>query len=652
MQSAPSVVRRRRRQGITIDGVSHTVAGVLEAAAATWWRSGLGVDRASARHAESSWPVRLQWRGPAQGGVTFDQAARDLNDISVRIFPIWAAGFRTASRVSFPSRCARDRRHCGKQVGLFAGAVALVLLLAIANVATLMLVRASAREHELAVRVALGAERHRVIRLILTECVVLTLMAGAAGLAIAVTTLGLVGVVAPGLPRLSEVALDGRSIAFATAVALLSGVLVSLAPLTAIFSRRSPVSAGVLSSPARGGLSRRSNAIRGALVIAELRSPCHFCSAPACWPTASFACSGSMPALIRAAWWGSASRFHPCGTRTTLSCRSGARPRRGLAVDGVAAAGVTSSLPRQFRRRQQLRPARPAGAHRQGAALRYAVTPGYFDALRIPLRRGRLLELRDGPAVPRVVVINESFARRKFPVQDPIGKRLRFGADDSQWYTIVGVVGDVLYQGLAGDGVAVYAPIAQDQPRSLTLVVRSTASASAALRALRKEVTSLDPALAPPTSSWPKGWMTHSVTRGAGHPWSAHSPAPARSRGTRHLRPHVLCRAPATSRDRHPHRARRHPQDLVLFVLQRGMSYALVGTVLGLAVSALESRWLGSLLYEVQASDPLTTALAVAAYSSRWWRASCLDFARHEHGPLRRSQQTEKLTAAAHGDGS
>src|SRR5205823_7249464 len=155
------------------------------------------------------------------------------------------------------------------QIELFAGAVGLVLLLAIANVATLVLVRTSAREHELSVRAALGAGRRRLARLIVTECLTLTALAGAAGLTIAAVAVKGVGVVAPGLPRLREVAFDTSGVAFAAIATLVAGVLVSVAPLVSLFAGGSSLAATLGGSPVRAGPGRRASAIRGALVVTE-----------------------------------------------------------------------------------------------------------------------------------------------------------------------------------------------------------------------------------------------------------------------------------------------------------------------------------------------------------------------------------------------
>lgn len=608
-------------KAMTIDGVSYTVAGVLEPK-----QPSIGTPPAIWTSLRFPTPTR---RGPfgfngiarLKEGVTLAQATRDLDDISVRIFPLWAAGFQDSSARLAPEPL-RDAviGTAGRQVGLFAGAVALVLLLAIANVATLMLVRASAREHELAVRVALGAGRDRVARLILTECVVLTLLAGAAGVAIAAAALGLVGVVAPGLPRLPEVALDGRSFAFAIAVALLSGVLVSLAPLGAVFSRRSPVSAGLLSSPARGGASRRSNTLRGVLVVTEFAL--------------------ALPLLLGAGLLANSflrlqqvdAGFDPRGVvgvglslpsvrygDSTVSARFWRQAEaRALAVEGITAAGFTSSLPPDnFGDVNNFdlidRPV-PAGSS-QPTSPWPIVTTGYFAAMGVPLLEGRLFTAADTTGAPPVLVASRAWAAKYYPGTSAVGRQMHSGGcSDCPPETIVGVVGDVLYQGLAGDGIAVYAPVAQDQPRALSLVARTTASQATTIRDLRQAVASLDPELAPTDIV-----LTERLHDALGDPrrWAAVVGAFAAAGA-------LLAALGIFGLMSYVVRQRRReigvrmalgatPQDLVWFVLQRGMRYALVGTALGLIVSAMESRWLGALLYGVHASDPITMLLAVIA---------------------------------------
>ncbi len=608
-------------QAITIDGVSSTVAGVLEASQPDL----IGVRAAVWTSLQVATPNR---RGPfgyngiarLKDGVTLEQAAQDLDDISVRIFSLWAAGFQDSAARLTPQPL-RDAiiGTAGRQVGLFAGAVALVLLLAVANVATLMLVRASAREHELAVRIALGAARHRIARLILTECIVLTVLAGFVGLAIAASALGLVGLVAPGLPRLAEVALDARSVTFAGAVALLSGVLVSLAPLAAVFSRRSPAAAGLLSSPARGGSSRRSNMVRSALVVAEFAL--------------------ALPLLLGAGLLANSflrlqqvdAGFDPRGVVGVGLSLPRARYQdsvtpafwrmaeaRALAVDGVSAAGFTSSLPPDnFGDTNNFdlldRPV-PAGTSQPNAPWP-VVTNGYFTAMGVALLEGRLFSLADFAEAPPVVVVSRAWAAKYFPGTSALGRQMYSGGCNTcPPNTVIGVVGDVLYQGLAGDGVAVYAPIAQEPSRSLTLIVRGIASPPTMLRSLREAVASLDPALAPTDVVMserlqdalgdPRRWAAVvGAFAGAGALLAALGIFGLMSYVVRQRRREIGVRMALGAT----------PRDLVWFVLQRGMRYAIIGTVLGLALSAMESKWLGSLLFDVRPSDPPTIALAVTA---------------------------------------
>jgi predicted permease len=158
-------------------------------------------------------------------------------------------------------------------------------------------------------------------------------------------------------------------------------------------------------------------------------------------------------------------------------------------VPGVAAVGLTTQLPLSsdadgYGVRLETDDARGAASDDggDGAALRYAVTPGYFDAMRIPLRRGRLLDARDRAGAPRAVLINDSFARRRFAGQDPVGRRLRFGPQEGDWYTVVGVVGDVKQASLQlTPSDAIYVTPAQWHwvDRLVSLVVRAECSPGA-----------------------------------------------------------------------------------------------------------------------------------------------------------------------------
>ncbi|MDP9323232.1 MAG: ABC transporter permease, partial [Acidobacteriota bacterium] len=255
-------------QDIVVDGLHHTIVGVLPR----------GVNELAGIRSRIWLPLKIKppgRRGPfwlsgigrLRPGATLDAGARDLAGISARIFPLWSSSFRDRSAAMTPF-ALRDSilGDAPKRIGLFAGAVGLVWLIALANVATLMLVRASAREQELAVRMALGASRGRIVRMLITDSLVLTLAAGLAGLAVAGTGVQVARAVAPSFPHIADASLNPDVWLFALVAAIASGVLVSVPALFASLSRR----AGRVSvDTRRAGRDRRTSRMRAVLVAAE-----------------------------------------------------------------------------------------------------------------------------------------------------------------------------------------------------------------------------------------------------------------------------------------------------------------------------------------------------------------------------------------------
>jgi predicted permease len=612
-------------KAITIDGTSHTVVGVLDAT-----RTDLAGVPAVV------WPV-LQLATPDRRGpfglravarlkrdVSLEDAAQDLADISVRVFPLWAAGFQDSSAryAPMPLHQAIVGRAT-RQLTLFAGAVALVLLLAVANVATLLLVRSSARQQEFAVRDALGAGRHRIARLVFTECATLIALAGMVGLGLAALALNLVGLVAPGLPRLAEIALDGRSVAFALATTAACGLLASLAPLSSLAVRRPVVASALVASSARGGTSRRANAIRGALVVSEFALALPLLLGAGLLansflrlqrvdagfdPRGVFALGLSLPTV----------RYADSTQVQRFWLRAEAR---ALEAEGVTAAGLAGHIPPDnfgdVNNFDLLDRPVPAGTS-QPLSPWPAVTDGYFAAMQIPLLDGRLFTPADSLGAPPVVVVSRGWAAKYYPGESAIGRRMYSGGCNTcPPTTVIGVVSDVHYQGLAGDGVAVYAPVAQDQPRSLFLVVRSRNAAPETLRALRAAISALDPELAPVEII-----MTERLGAALGDPrrWVAVVGAFAAT-GTLLAAVGIFGLMSYVVRQRRREIGVRMavgatPRSLIWLVVERGMRYVLLGTLIGLALTGLESRWLGSLLFGVEPRDPLTIALAITALLS------------------------------------
>jgi predicted permease len=381
------------------------------------------------------------------------------------------------------------------------GAVALVLLLAAANVAHLQLARAAVRQRELGIRVALGAGRGRLVRQLLTESVLLSLLGGGAGVLLALWgTDGLLALGASALPRGGEVAVQGRVLLFALAVTLLTGVGVGLAPAL----QRTRLSPGSVLGRSAADVSRgRTHAV---LVVAEVALALVLVTGaglmlksfwrlhqvdPGVDPEGVFVARLSLPQdAYREPQ--KAAAFH-----RTLMARLAARPE-------IAAVGAGQSLPAggDIRRSGYWlegtadEPLRPD-------ALVNVVTPGFLEALRVPLLAGRRLTEADKADAPRVVVVSEEFARKVFPGEDALGRRLTFGGDDAQgnplWLTVVGVVGDVPYAGVeAGQEPTAYVPMDQEAFPGGQLAVRAAPGLSPmALEAVvRAELRAVDSGVA------------------------------------------------------------------------------------------------------------------------------------------------------------
>ena len=379
------------------------------------------------------------------------------------------------------------------------GAVLLLLAIACVNVTNLLLARAAQRRAELAMRVALGAGRLRLVRQLLTETLVLAIIGGAGGLAIAEAGVRtLIALSPPGLPRADAIAMDGPVFAFALAASAVIGLLVGVVP--ALGSARG------LGEGLHGGSRRATgtrSGVRRALVVAEV--------------ALALVLLVSAGLLMRSLerLFAVAPGFDASHLLTMQVIDPGRAYRSDTArrqfyeraldaarqVPGVTAAAFTSQLPLSddldgYGYEVASTPSMKAGE--DGAALRYVVTPGYFAAMRVPLRRGRLLEATDADAMPEAVVISESFARRKFGTKNPIGERMRFGPEagsDRPWDLIVGVVGDVKQQSLASTtNDAFYVALGRwwwvDNVQSL--VVRTSGDPAALAPAIKRAVWSVD----------------------------------------------------------------------------------------------------------------------------------------------------------------
>lgn len=389
---------------------------------------------------------------------------------------------------------------------VLAGAVAVVLLVACVNVAHLQLARAIARRRELAVRAALGASRWRLAKDVLAESLLLSALGGLAGLALASWSLdGIRWLGAGSVPRLGEIALDWRALAFTAVISMLAGLLFGLLPVLRV--RRLAVH-DTLKDAARGTAGSgftRAGALRGALVAGELalsvllvigaallvRSFLNVRQVPA----------GFDPRDVLTFELALTGPEYTSGPRVSDTYRE--LWRRFDALPGVQASGAVSALP--LSQMMAWGPITVEGRVPQpGEAFinvdQRIVAGRYFEAMRIPLLEGRLFVEQDTPEAPRAIVVDERMARTLWPGESAIGKRVRRGGFDATsnapWLTVVGVVGHVKQDALDADArMAMYLGHRQFPRRAMTAVVRTAGPAEALTAPIREAIAGVDAAL-------------------------------------------------------------------------------------------------------------------------------------------------------------
>ena len=488
----PSVVGRQ----VTLDDNPYTVVGVMPG----------GFENVLAPSAEAwaplqydmslgtAWGHHLRTVGRLRPGLSAEQATREVDALGHAVLDEQHPESYDP-RVKFLVSPLQNEVTAGVRPALLAvlGAVALLLLIACVNVTHLLLARGAQRRGEFAVRAALGAGRARLARQILTESLLLAMVGGAVGLMVAAFGAdALKALSPPGLPRAAAIGVDGTVFAFALGVSALVGLTVGLVP--ALHTPRGDLRAELQQNSLRAAGSHQG--LRRALVVAEVALALVLLVGAGLLLRSLerlFAISPGFNAshLLTMQVHTSGRRFDKeADERFFARALEAARQ-----VPGVAGAGFTSQLPLSGDDDEYGARFEGDGPDAGYNVFRYAVSPGYFETLGIPLRRGRLLDARDAAGAPPALVISESLARRKFPDQDPIGQRVHVGPTDRPWFTVVGVVGDVRQASLAASQTdAVYTTPAQwyFPEDTMSLVVRARGDAAALAPALRQAVWSVD----------------------------------------------------------------------------------------------------------------------------------------------------------------
>ena len=383
------------------------------------------------------------------------------------------------------------------------GAVGLLLLIGCVNVANLQLARAAARRRELAVRTALGASRFRLVRQSLVESGTLGLAGGTLGAILAVGLVKVVVAVAPtDVPRIESAHVDLTALAFAFAISVGVALLFGLAP--AIHSARDARRQTLHEGDARGGTSRAATRTRRTLVSIEL--------ALSVVLLAGAGLALRSIARLRQVDTGFDRRNVLTASISLPQIRYDKKAKvlafhyqlvdRLAAAPGIEAAAMTSASPLNgggfYLGRMMIADGRENVPANEVPIMWNVATPGYFAALRIPILRGRDFTARDDTLSPPVMIVSQTFAKRMFGAENPIGKRAMSSRDEKVEREIVGVVGDVRYFGAADSSRAlVWVPYAQNNAwRQGIITVRTQGSPAAALPIVRRELRALDPGVA------------------------------------------------------------------------------------------------------------------------------------------------------------
>jgi predicted permease len=504
------------------------------------------------------------------------------------------------------------------------GAVILIVFIVSLNIANLLLARASGRQQEMAVRQALGASRGRMVRQMLTESMLLSLIGGVAGIATAVGTLGFILRFVPSnVPRLNEARIDWVVLAFALLISILTGLVFGLAP--ALHSAKAALSSAIREGGRGSGYSTKTGRLRDVLIVSELAfAVILMVGAGLLLRTLRDLLQenpGFNPTQVVTAntWLGV-----PNDEKTDpyLGIAGVARFDREVlrqmkAIPGVELAAITSALPTTNSNPNAVGGLaiegfaiedRPVESSQDLSAERIRISPDYFKVFQATLLRGRSFTEGDEDGKPLVAIIDESTAHKYWPTGDPLGRRVRFGKDPTKpWTTIVGIIRDIKSDGLDIDGVPhIYVSVYQDDSKQVSVVLRTSLPAALLEPQIRHEIQSIDPGLPVFNVSSMNDVLDRSL---ASRRFSADLVGGfaglavlLASIGIYGLLAYMVSQQSREIGIRMALGARRG--DILRLFLHKGVALAGVGIVAGLVVSASTASMMANLLYGVRPHDP------------------------------------------------
>ena len=625
-------------RSLTIDRRVFTIIGVLRAdsyllnydTAQVWTPLTTSIDNIDNRN----------WRGfvaigRMAGGATMPQLRAELDTVRAQL----AAAYPDANR-EWGTRVVslRDQMVGSTKTTLwmFLGATVLVLLIACANVAGLLLVRATRRVSEFAVRASLGAGRAHLVRQLLTESVVISLAGGLVGLLLASwTTRGFVLVAPRSIPRLEEVSIDTSIAVFAVLLSIATAVLFGLAPARQAMK----IDVSTALKGARHG-SASENRLRSALVVSEIAlALVLFVSAGLLMRTFTRMMDWN-PGFKREGLVMSWLLAPPGKYRTASAVDVLERVRDAVAsAPGIRSAGLASAPPLVNGDGSDglSIEGEPPGDSATAPVDWFDISPGYFETLGLPILRGRAFSATDTGGAPNVAIINQTLANRFFGGADPIGRRVRVMTHTSE---IVGVVADKKsYRADQPTPPEIYWPIRQYPRLAAYLVMRVAPGTPSVEQLIRARVVSVDPDVLPDIvqsldERLAEKLMTprFNMLLFAAFSFVAIALAAvgvfgviAYSIASRTREIGVRLALGAT------------PQRLVTDVVRRGMVLSGIGMALGVAGALAAGRLLSTVLYGLPATDPLTLALTLSGFAAVAFGASYL--------PARRAARIDPLSA-------
>ncbi len=380
------------------------------------------------------------------------------------------------------------------------GAVALVLLIASANVANMLLARAGSRRREIAIRIALGAGRFRLIRQLLTESLLLSIFGGAIGLLLALYGVYLLVTFGPAdLPRAKEIAVDGSVLGFTLAVSLLTGIIFGLVP--ALQASRPDLNETLKDSGRSATGSAGHRRMRSLLVVSEIALSLVLLVGAGLLMRSFLKLQAVNPGfnpqnLLTGRISLSESKYN---TEASVIAFYDQLLERIKSLPGVRSAAIRTYIPiaanEGYANRSFFIEGRLADLADRPTAFHNYVSPDLFHTMEIPILKGRPFDKQDVQKAQKVIIINETLARRDFPGEDPIGKRMTYKTNpmEEDWATVVGIVKDTKPRVLDGESVAeMYMPFAQEPDSSMAFMIRTNSKPEGIIAAVHQTVQSLD----------------------------------------------------------------------------------------------------------------------------------------------------------------